>query len=244
MKTVFTTLKRTVKRLVKSMVPRTPMASRRLPLAAAVLLACVAGVAPSADAQPRFGQGPQPRAGACFYEDANFRGDYFCVTAGEEVRQMPADMNDRISSIRLVGNATAVVYRDSRFRGQSARFEGDVRNLKREGWNDLVSSIRVSGSLFGGVRPPWAPGNGMPREGACFYSEANFRGQSFCVERGVSYPRLPAGFNDRVSSVRVRGSVVMIFEDRDFDGQSMRITRDIRNLKGQFNDRLSSVRVY
>jgi hypothetical protein len=47
-----------------------------------------------------------------------------------------------------------------------------------------------------------------------------------------------------VRSVRVRGAVAMIFEDRDFDGQSMRITRDVRNLKGQFNDRLSSVRVY
>ncbi len=218
--------------------------SRGMLVAVAALLACLAGVVSSAEAQLRFGQGPQPRAGACFYEDANFRGDYFCVTAGEEVRQMPADMNDRISSIRLVGNATAVVYRDSRFRGQSARFEDDVRNLKREGWNDLVSSIRVSGSLFGGVRPPWAPGNAIPREGACFYSEANFRGQSFCVDRGVSYPRLPPGFNDRVSSVRVRGSVVVIFEDRDFDGRSIRITRDVRNLKGQFNDRLSSVRVY
>jgi hypothetical protein len=27
----------------------------------------------------RFGRLPQPRAGACFYRDANFRGDYFCV---------------------------------------------------------------------------------------------------------------------------------------------------------------------
>lgn len=198
-----------------------------------------------AQVELRFGRGPQPRAGACFFEDANFRGEYFCVDAGEDVRQLSREMNDRISSIRVIGNATVVVYRDSRFRGESARFEGDVRNLKREGWNDLVSSIRVGRSLFGGgVRPPWQPGGGMPREGACFYSDADFRGRSFCVERGVSYAQLPPGFNDRVSSVRVRGAVVMMFENRDFDGRSMRVTRDIRNLKGEFNDRLSSVRVF
>jgi hypothetical protein len=30
--------------------------------------------AASAQAQPRWGQGDVPRAGACFYQDANFHG--------------------------------------------------------------------------------------------------------------------------------------------------------------------------
>lgn len=207
-------------------------------------LGLLAGTSRVAEAQLRFGRAPQPRAGACFYEDSNFRGDYFCISSGEDVRQMPREMNDRISSVQIIGNASVVVYRDSRFRGQSARFDGDVRNLKREGWNDLVSSIRVTGSFGGGIRPPWDQNAGLPREGACFYTEANFRGQQFCVERGNSFRRLPPGFNDRVSSIRIRRSTVVIFEDADFDGRSAQFSRDIRDLRGRFNDRLSSVRVY
>ena len=105
-----------------------------------------AGLAERAEAQ-RFGRGPTPGAGACFYEDPDFQGEYFCVRAGDVVQQLPRDMNDRISSIRTFGRAEVRVFQDSRFEGRTARFD-DVRNLRREGWNDRISSIRVEG--FGG----------------------------------------------------------------------------------------------
>ncbi|HZP47199.1 MAG TPA: peptidase inhibitor family I36 protein [Vicinamibacterales bacterium] len=91
----------------------------------------------------RWGQGDRPRDGVCFYEDTNFRGDYFCVGAGESVASLPRGMNDRISSIRIFGRAEATVFRDVRFDGKSSRFGFDVSDLRREGWNDTISSIRV-----------------------------------------------------------------------------------------------------
>ena len=226
--------------------------------ATALAALSIASAAP-ASAQLRFGRGIQPPAGACFYEDSNFRGDYFCVEAGSDVREVPRGTNDRISSIRVLGDADVVVFQNSRFRGQSARFTSDIRNLQREGWNDLISSIRVvpqrdvrdrrdrrdrRESRDQNGRPIWAPGGPMPREGACFYSEPDFRGATFCVPRGGSYAELPPGFNDRVSSVRVRRSTVMLFEDRDFDGRSRRIDDDVRDLRGRWDNRLSSVRVF
>ncbi len=54
-------------------------------------------------------------------------------------------MNDKISSIRIFGNASVTVFQDSRFEGRSSRFDYDVPDLKREGWNDLISSFRVAG---------------------------------------------------------------------------------------------------
>lgn len=198
-----------------------------------------------AGAQPRWGQGLVPRSGACFYQDSNFRGMYFCVQVGENVSQVPRGINDKISSIRIIGNADAIVFRDSRFRGQSARFGTDVRNLQREGWNDLISSIRIGGSSWdGGGRPPSWGNPVMPGEGACFFSEPNFRGQAFCLPRGASYALLPPGFNDRVSSIRVQRAVVVLFEDRDFDGRSSRLTGSVPSLRGAWNNRLSSVKVY
>ena len=106
-----------------------------------------AGLADRAEAQ-RFGRGPTPGAGACFYQDPDFQGEYFCVRAGDVVESLPRDMNDRISSIRTFGRVEVTVFQDSRFEGRAARFD-DVANLKRQGWNDRISSLRVEG-LGGG----------------------------------------------------------------------------------------------
>lgn len=108
----------------------------------AVLLVALVALAAPAEAQ-RWGRPRPPRAGACFYQHANYGGDYFCVQAGDEYDVMPAGLNDRISSIRLFGDADVTVYRNPGFRGRSTRFDDDVSNLQREGWNDTVSSLRV-----------------------------------------------------------------------------------------------------
>ncbi len=113
----------------------------RLGTVAVVLAAMLAWAAP-ADAQ-RWGRPRTPRAGACFYQNANFGGDYFCIQAGDEYDQMPEGLNDRISSIRLFGDASVVVYRNPNFSGRNSRFNDDIRNLQSEGWNDTISSIRV-----------------------------------------------------------------------------------------------------
>jgi hypothetical protein len=124
-------------------------ASRRRWLTVGFAAALCAGLADRAEAQ-RFGRGATPGAGACFYEDPDFQGEYFCVRAGDVIQEVPREMNDRISSIRTFGRVEIRVFQDSRFEGRSARFE-DVRNLRAQGWNDRISSIRVEslGGRFG-----------------------------------------------------------------------------------------------
>ncbi len=112
-------------------------------LAPAVLGALFVSIPSVASAQLRWGRPPVPRDGACFYRDAGFRGDYFCVRAGEDLSWVPAGLNDEISSIRTFGRAEVTVYRDRRFSGRSERFERDVFNLRNQGWNDKLSSLRV-----------------------------------------------------------------------------------------------------
>jgi hypothetical protein len=113
-------------------------------LASAVLL-----VAPRAEAQ-RWGRPRTPQAGACFYQNANFRGDYFCVAEGEALEQMPSGLNDKISSIRTFGDVEVTVFRNPGFGGRSTRFTDDVSNLQLEGWNDTLSSLQVRRSGFRG----------------------------------------------------------------------------------------------
>jgi hypothetical protein len=81
------------------------------------------------------------RNGACFYEDADYSGDYFCLRTGEQLDSLWPGTNDRISSIFTFGRAEVTVFRDNGFRGPSRRFDYDVPNL--QDWNDRISSIRV-----------------------------------------------------------------------------------------------------
>jgi hypothetical protein len=111
-------------------------------LCASIVLASCSG----ASAQ-RWDGGPEPRAGACFYQNAYYRGQYFCAEAGEDFDVMPASANDRVSSFRVYGGAEVTVYKSSRFRGDLMRFDVHVTDLDREGFNDTISSIQIE---FGG----------------------------------------------------------------------------------------------
>jgi hypothetical protein len=113
-----------------------------------VPLASFALLAASSVASAQSG-GP-PRDGACFYEHSNYRGQYFCVDAGDTRETLPSGANDRISSIRIVGRADVRAFRDSRFRGQSLRLNSSVRDLADEAFDDAISSIRIEGRSFGG----------------------------------------------------------------------------------------------
>jgi len=105
-----------------------------------VIVACAALALPfSAAAQ---GDVP-PRQGVCLYADDNYRGRAVCVGAGDELSSLPSDMSRRASSLRVYGAVEVTVFRDSRFRGRSTQFDGNVRSLKAEGWNDAIASIRV-----------------------------------------------------------------------------------------------------
>ena len=100
----------------------------------------------------RGGRGRGRDARVTFYRDADFRGGYFTLEAGEEISNLQMQQfsdgsaaNDRISSIRIEGPIEVTVYRDSRFRSATRRLSRDVRNLTQdEGeWNDIISSIRT-----------------------------------------------------------------------------------------------------
>ena len=224
---------------------------------AAILAITILGVGQAglASAQPAWGRERLPNSGACFYENANWSGRYFCVRDGERVTEMPRGMNDKISSIRLFGNAEVSVWVDHQMQGRSQRFDRDMRNLRDVGWNDTISSLEV----YPARRPGFGPGPGpverdrerlewgrpaVPREGACFYEDRDFRGRYFCVRRGAEYAELGREFNNAIRSIRVfNGAEVRIYLDRDFRGRSARVNRDATDLRGMWRDNISSIQV-
>jgi hypothetical protein len=206
----------------------------------------VLGGSATASAQ-NWGRPRVPSAGACFYEDVNFNGQYFCSRAGSSNPEVPPGTNDRISSIRVFGNAEVIVFRDRQFDGRSRRFDADVSDLRETGWNDRISSFRI---VTGGSSHEWNWGGNWgrpqrPSAGVCFYEDVNFEGEYFCARAGTASANLPSGTNDRISSIRLFGNAsVTVFRDSGFDGRSVRFNEDTPDLRRSgWNDRISSFRV-
>jgi hypothetical protein len=200
-----------------------------------------------------WGRPSVPRAGACFYRDINFGGQYFCAPVGATPTQVPPGMNDQISSIRVIGNAVVTVFREAGFQGQARSFDYDMSDLRRVGLNDRISSFRVEprGSSDGAEADRggnWEMAWGrpsVPRSGACFYRDINYGGQYFCAPVGATAAQVPVGMNDQISSIRVFGNAeVVVFRESGFQGQSGRFGSDINDLRiVKLNDRISSFRV-
>lgn len=76
----------------------------------------------------------------CFYERPNFRGDSFCARPGEDIARL-GRWNDEISSIRVRGDARALVCERNNFNGRCVVISRDAANLGRA--DDEISSIRV-----------------------------------------------------------------------------------------------------
>lgn len=87
--------------------------------------------------------GRRAQGQVCFYEHVNYRGASFCARPGERDRRLNGFWNDRISSIRVQGNASAVVCEDFGFNGRCARVDSNIRRLGGRN-NDVISSYRVT----------------------------------------------------------------------------------------------------
>jgi hypothetical protein len=118
----------------------------------------------------------------------------------------------------------------------------------------VVAVIFFVSGVAGQASAQWPGQNqGTPRDGACFYLDGGYNNQSFCLNAGQSMNRLPSGFNDQITSIRVLGgATVTVYEDNDFRGPSESFDRsqnDLRSVRKRddssrvWSDRISSVRV-
>jgi hypothetical protein len=108
------------------------------------LLACGTLFAAPAPAAQRWGSGPVPNSGACFYQLPNYRGEYFCARTGDELASLPDDLNNHIGSIRVFGGARVVLYSYRRFDGAERWIDYNVPDLQYDGWYDRIGSARLS----------------------------------------------------------------------------------------------------
>jgi Peptidase inhibitor family I36 len=116
------------------------------------VLALLAGgslLAMPAAAAQRWGNGPAPEAGACFYQQPNYRGQHFCARVDQDVPVLRNGFNNRIRSIRVYGGGQVILYSDGRFGGSERWIDYNVPDLRAEGWDGRISSIGLSWRGYG-----------------------------------------------------------------------------------------------
>lgn len=186
------------------------------------------------------GRPPGQASQVCFFRDANYMGQLFCLNEGDSAWDLAQwGANDTVSSIAFYGYPFEItVYEDSNMRGRALRINSNVSNL--DGWmNDRISSVSTSLNR----QPPRPP---PPQGSVCFYEDSYYRGNSLCLQQGEYESNFDRrGFNDKASSIRFFGSArsVRVWVDSDGRGYEMSFDRDMPNLDRIMNDQISSAQV-
>ncbi len=88
----------------------------------------------------------------------------------------------------------------------------------------------------------WNRGN-QPRDGACLYSDENYKGKEFCVTANESQRKMEERYNNRISSVRTFGKAEMtVNENENFNGSRQTFSQNVPKLR-EWNDRITSFQV-
>ncbi|WP_414573864.1 beta/gamma crystallin-related protein [Nostoc sp. CCY 9925] len=92
------------------------------------------------------------------------------------------ELNDELAATCSGGRVN--IFQDANFQGRGITFSNSDANLANNGFNDVTSSIVITGN------ERWR-----------FYKNANFRGPSVTLGPG-RYPRLSRGVNNSISSIK------------------------------------------
>jgi hypothetical protein len=204
---------------------------------------------PRVDAAVQYDRGNDRVRGdqVCVYRDINYQGAEQCYRAGDEINNLGAQRNS-ISSIRVYGRATVIVYEKASFSGHSAEFNSDVSDLGRRmmagntAWSDHINSLRIGGVSGPGtpnVSDRRSPGNfprnqpKQPRDGICVYDRPNYEGRSDCWNQGQNISDLArqGNWSGQISSIRLFGrTVAVVYQDIGYRGESLTVDRDIPDL--------------
>ncbi|MDU8928232.1 SH3 domain-containing protein [Alisedimentitalea sp. MJ-SS2] len=165
----------------------------------------------------------------CFFANNNYSGASFCRQPGL-YNAMPGGFNNKISSIRLHGNAKVRVC-EFRNMGPFCRDLSSSDPSIGSMLNDRISSFRVH---RGGL---------PPLKQACLFDGNNFTGQHACFRVGVH--RLPAAAFNKASSVRLHaGARVRLSQNPTYGvGGAYHITTSKPSLPAAWNNKTKSVKV-
>lgn len=180
---------------------------------------------------------PSPDQVALFV-DANFKGKCVVRGVGDYPNENSIGLpNDSISSVKVGGNAQAVLCKDNDFKGDCIVLKASTTFLNdRRIGNDQVSSVKVQASGATECNP--AAGQVGLFVNADFVAPCVVKGPGdYANSAAIGLP------NDSISSVKVGAGVrVLLCKDNDFSGGCVFLDTSSNFLRDR-NDQVSSVKV-
>jgi hypothetical protein len=102
----------------------------------------------------------------------------------------------------------------------------------------------IAGQLFGLGQQPQQPQPPVPVTQVCFYANANYGGQSFCVQPNQGSTNLGQNWTNRISSIFVAGNVeVQVCDDPDLWGWCETYVTSQSNLPNNRDNDITSYRL-
>lgn len=194
----------------------------------------------NASGVPALAQQVRPPMGLRVFSDNGFRG----MTAGF-VRDTPdlttAGLEGSISSLQVADGEVWEICTAPRFGGRCRTVNGEINDLRRGGWNDVVLSVR---RLRGGGARSFNPPPMRPSvSGLHLYGDINRRGTSATLTSDA--PDLEQqGMARMVSSLELDADEVWeVCTEAGFRGRCMIVRESISDLRrGSWNDVIVSAR--
>jgi hypothetical protein len=164
---------------------------------------------------------------ATLYQDINYGGANASFFAGNSYRDLANfGWNDRASSIRVSAGTVVAMYSDIDFGGRCETFRADDADLRNNTiGNDAISSLRI------GVACPVVMWNGTNYTGGINWTSADI-------------PDLGIKFSNLVSSLKVQGNKVALYDLPNYGGLCENFTADDPDLNNNpIVGRASSLRI-
>ncbi|MDB2499713.1 MAG: beta/gamma crystallin-related protein [Opitutales bacterium] len=217
------------------------------PICSVILLLLLSFLSTSSIAQPNIENGH-----AVLYSGQNYSGASYRLVPGEEMDatgQLDStglwpSQEYMVGSIEIHGDVVLHLYNDLGFQGNLMKVSQSISDMRRIR-NRPIGSLRLlltagvysapqSQASATQVRPTTSIKVGEVR----MYENGGFNGQSLTFDKleivgdlnRVGQSR--ARWNDRISSIYIKGDYsVILFQDANFKGHSLRIDESVSNLK-------------
>ena len=173
--------------------------------------------------------------GITIFADRNFRGK--SATFQQDVPNLDGlGFNDKVSSLRVGRGERWEVCEHANYQGRCVVVSGEESDLKRNGWNDLISSFR---RVNGGIVPP----RPEPPSGNWYivlFDQPTYRGNP--INLNVETSDL-GNLGRRTQSVTIGRGVWQFCEGRNYTGRCVTLDRSVPDLRAyNLNHRIGSVR--
>jgi hypothetical protein len=177
-------------------------------------------------------------AGLVLFQNNNFGGRGIGVTG--DVRDLGrSSFSDMASSVH-VNSGKWLLCEHANFEGRCITVDRDVRDLGQLGFNDKVTSVRRIDDRDG--RNGYNGRDDNRRGDVTVFADANYSGESKTYNDDVRDFH-STGFNDRISSIRIRRGSWQLCENANYRGRCIVVKGDLASFgKYGFNDKISSMR--